>query len=132
MMCPVPELPCLDLPAPWGAGVVLGLVGVLYQPAGTSHRGPMRVVQVASEGSLAFVEGLRFLAAKARAKQIGFWDEVPMTLLCQRATLGWVDLASCEHQPRYRRWVWRLANPTRGESPPAIEAQALPTLFERH
>ena len=127
----MPELPSLDLPAPWGAGVVLGLARVLYRPAGTSHRGPMRVVQVASEGSLAFVDGLRSLAAKARARQIGFWDEVPMTLLCQRATLGWVDLVGCEHHPRRRRWAWNLANPTRGELPPAIEAQVLPTLLER-
>ncbi|MBI5522705.1 MAG: hypothetical protein HY910_08765 [Desulfarculus sp.] len=121
----------MKLSAPWGAGVVLGLVQRLYLPEGTSYRGTLRVVQVANEGSLAFVSGLRTLAAKARARQIGFWEEVPMTLLCQRAALGWVDLVSCKNQPRRRRWAWGLANPTRGDERTAMATQAGPTLFER-
>lgn len=126
----MPEHPNLDLPAPWGAGVVVGLVPVLFLPSGTSYRGVLRVVQVDSHGPQAFVSGLRNLAAKARAKHIGFWEEVSMFLLCQRGALGWVEIVDCEHQPRRRRWAWRLVNPSRGELPPGVAGQALPTLFE--
>lgn len=126
----MPEHPRLKLAAPWGAGVVLGLVPVLYLPEGTSYRGALRVVQVDSQGSLEFVAGLRTLAAKARARRAGFWEEVPMFLLCQREALGWAELVGCENQAHRRRWAWRLANYTRGAQPIPPPGQPNPTLFE--
>jgi hypothetical protein len=127
----VPEHPRLKLAAPWGAAVVLGLVPVLYLPESTPYRGALQVVQVDSQGSLEFVAGLRTLTAKARARQAGFWEEVPMFFLCQRAPLGWAELVGCENQPQRRRWAWRLANPTRGAQPIPPPGQPNPTLFER-
>jgi hypothetical protein len=111
--------------------VVLGLVPVLYLPEGTSYRGALRVVQVDSQGSLEFVAGLRTLAAKARARQAGFWEDVAMFFLCQREALGWVELVGCENQAYRRRWAWRLANSTRGAQPLPPPGQPNPTLFER-
>lgn len=128
----MPELPRLELPAPWGAGVVLGLVRLLRRAEATDYRGALRVVQVDSRSSLDFVAGLRVLAAKARAKGQGFWEQVPMLLLCDRAPLGWVDLVACRPLPDGQGWAWRLVNPQRGgDLPPGLGHLAQPPLFGR-
>lgn len=141
--------PVFQLPAPWAAGIILGLIPVVPMPGPTIYRGLLRVVQTPSGAQHAYKTRMNCLIRAAKAQGFSLWEDASPSIYCQHDPLGWIELVDCvdlrdancpyswkDHfnagEQTCAPWGWVLQNPQLAE-PSQREPATLPlaqqTLF---
>jgi hypothetical protein len=117
----------LEIPAPYGVGVVMGLIKVVPQNLATTHRGPLKIYQGDSHpGGFKSGQNQVIKAAKKARLDLRTW---PWPLMAYRGFVGSARLVHCQdlRHPRnpYKwrhhfnlgypgpalRWGWILEDP---------------------
>ena len=130
----------LSLPAPWAAGVVLGLFTAVLRPGATAYRGRVRVMQTPAADHLAFCHGRRCLSRAAERLGVDL-AEYPWAAYFTPGHAGWAEVIGCRAraevpfaahmnsgQPDPPAWAWLLASPRpvwQGEPPPVPSQSVL-------
>lgn len=104
------RLPALELPAPLGVGVGLGLIDRVHQSHEAEPGTRLRVEQVRGLDSDRFARALAGLTDSIHARGGQLFDRVSACDLVDAGTVGVVVVHSCR-QLSPGNWVWRLASP---------------------
>jgi hypothetical protein len=114
----VPDALVLEVPAPWGLALVLGLLDRWYHhqpaPAGLGLPAPLVIVQEHAANDYAGV--LAQVDRLARRAGLGPLARAVPWQYTQAGEMGFAELAACEFGWRERQglaagWRWRLINP---------------------